>query len=96
VLVRTVGGEMVPTTELSPGDAFGVSALLEGESGSALRANGPVSLLVLDDEAIVGLSAEFPAVAAALEGSAGTAAVPSGGRRLSRLTAGTGLRLTRQ
>jgi hypothetical protein len=50
-------------------------------------------LLVLDDEAIVGLSAEFPAVAEALEGTGTRAPRPTGGRRLSRMTS-SGLRLT--
>jgi hypothetical protein len=67
--------------------------LLEGDTGSELKADSPVSLLVLDDEAIVGLSAEFPAVAEALEGTGTRAPRPTGGRRLSRMTS-SGLRLT--
>jgi ABC-type multidrug transport system fused ATPase/permease subunit len=93
VLGRGIGGSLVPVTQLSPGDAFGVGALLEGDTGSELKADSPVSLLVLDDEAIVGLSAEFPAVAEALEGTGTRAPRPTGGRRLSRMTS-SGLRLT--
>jgi energy-coupling factor transporter ATP-binding protein EcfA2 len=88
------GGEPAPVAQLGPGDAFGVSALLGQETGSTLSADGPVSLLVLDDESIAALAASLPAVGAALEGSRPPAVSPAGGRRLTRMTLMPGNRLS--
>jgi hypothetical protein len=72
-------------TELGPGDAFGLAALLGNETGAVLVAEGPVTLLVLDDEAMASLAGALPSVAGALERPK-AAASPAGGRRLSRMT----------
>jgi ABC-type multidrug transport system fused ATPase/permease subunit/pSer/pThr/pTyr-binding forkhead associated (FHA) protein len=72
-------------TELGPGDAFGLAALLGNETGAVLVAEGPVTLLVLDDQAMASLAGALPSVAAALERPK-AAASPAGGRRLSRMT----------
>ena len=88
------GGDLSPVAELGPGDTFGVSALLGQATGSVLSADGPVSLLVLDDEAVAALAASLPAVGAALEGTRAPAAAPAGGRRLTRMTLMPGARLS--
>jgi ATP-binding cassette subfamily B protein len=87
VLTPSLTGELVPTTELGPGDAFGVSAVLGNDTGAILQAGERVVLLVLDDQALAGIAATYPAVAEALKG-AGRRVVPAGGRHLSRLTLG--------
>lgn len=82
-VVPSVGGAgMVRLAELRPGQAFGLSALLGDESGAMLEADGPLSLAVLDDQAIEALSGRFPAIAAALTGERAAASGPSGGVRL--------------
>ena len=86
VLRPGIDGELAPAAELGPGDAFGLSALLGQESGAYLEATEPVGALVLDDEAIAGLAAAYPAVGAALEGRRPPSVAPAGGRRLSRMT----------
>lgn len=88
------GGEPSPVAELGPGDTFGLSALLGQESGSVLSADGPLSLLILDDEAVAALAASLPPVGAALEGSRAPIAAPAGGRRLTRMTLMPGARLS--
>jgi ABC-type multidrug transport system ATPase subunit len=91
LLVPDLTGTLAPVAQLSPGDAFGVAALLGRESGAVLEAIGRVGLVVLDDAAMAGLAATIPAVGAALAGApaaARPAAAPLGGRRLSRLTFG--------
>ena len=84
-------GAEVAVTELEPGDAFGVSALLGHDSGAKLSAVEPVTVLVLDDDAIAALAARVPAFASALEGRRSDGARPAGGRRLSRITTGSGM-----
>ena len=79
---------------MGPGDAFGLAALLGDDRGHLLRAIDPLSLLVLDDEAVRGLAAVHPSVGAALEGRDAPDAVPAGGTRLSRLTIAPGSRLS--
>ena len=69
---------------LRQGDAFGVSALLQGGSGTILEAVGPAQLLVLDAEDVAHLAATIPAVAAALAGSSNLVA-PAGGSRLASI-----------
>jgi ABC-type multidrug transport system fused ATPase/permease subunit len=86
VVVDGLAGEPVTAAQLEPGDAFGLSALLGQDSGASLVAGEPVSLLVLDDQAIAALAATYPSVAAVLEHGATAAAAPAGGRRLTRLT----------
>ncbi len=86
VLVPGLDGRLAAAADLAPGDAFGVSALLGQESGAYLEATEPVSLLVLDDEAIAAMAAEYPSVGAVLDGSRPPAVAPAGGRRLSRMT----------
>ncbi len=89
------GGPPAAVADLGPGDAFGLSALLGQETGSVLSADGPVSLLVLDDVAISALAASLPAVGAALEGSRTSAVAPAaGGRRLTRMSLMPGNRLS--
>jgi len=94
VLVPDFAGELSPSAEVDAGDAFGLAALLGEERGHVLRAVDALSLLVLDDDAIRGLAAIHPSVAATLEGAAASAAVPAGGTRLSRLTIAPGSRLS--
>jgi len=94
VLLPDFSGELAPMAEIGPGDAFGLAALLGEEKGHVLRAVDALSLLVLDDEAVRGLAAVHPSVAAALEGSAAAEVVPVGGTRLSRLTIAPGSRLS--
>jgi ABC-type multidrug transport system ATPase subunit len=82
-VVGTDGSE----ADLAPGDAFGVSALLGHDSGAKLAAMDQVTLLVLDETAMSGLAAGFPAVAAAIDGDRSASGVrPAGGRRLSRMS----------
>jgi ATP-binding cassette subfamily B protein len=85
-LVPGLTGRLVPASDLRPGDAFGVTALLGQPMGAVLEAVDEVRLLALDDDAITGLSAAFPSVAAALAGARPPTAVPAGGTRLSRMT----------
>ena len=85
VLSPGLGGT-APTADLGPGDAFGLAALLGQETGSVLEAVERVGLLVLDDQAIAGLAATVPRVAAALRGSDRSALAPARGRRLSRVS----------
>lgn len=74
------GGELVQVAELRPGQAFGLSALLGGESGAMLEADGPLSLLVLDREALRRLVGRLPEVGAALAGRSMGSPAPSGVR----------------
>jgi ABC-type multidrug transport system fused ATPase/permease subunit len=83
---RPGGGEEVFVTELEPGDAFGLAAILGNETGSVLVAEGPVSLLVLDDEAMSALRAALPQISSAVTGLRSPTVAPAGGRRLSRVT----------
>ena len=53
-----------------------------------LQATEPVTLLVLDDDAIRGLAVSHPEIAAALEGTTPRTIGPAGGTRLSRMTIG--------
>ena len=77
--------ELVPTADLGPGDAFGLSALLGSETGAVLRAVEKMTVLVLDDESLVAVSASHPSVGEALGGGrAGPA--PVSGRRVTRST----------
>lgn len=93
LLVPGIAGAEVPIAALGPGDAFGVAALLGAGTGAFLRAEEPVALLVVTDQALAALAADFPSVAAAMEGRGATGARPAGGRRLPRLslTPGVGL-----
>jgi ABC-type multidrug transport system fused ATPase/permease subunit len=84
-LVPGIDGQPTPAAKLRSGDSFGVAALLGDDTGAVLEAVESTSLLVLDDEAISGLAARFPSVAAVLTGAAKEAA-PAGGQRLSRMT----------
>ncbi len=88
ILVPAIGGGegTVPVAELGPGDAFGVSALLGQQTGSVLVADGPLSLLVLDDEALGAVARLFPNVGSILAGANVPSVAPAGGRRLSRVT----------
>ena len=70
--------------ELGPGDTFGLAAVLRQETGTELRAEGPVRLLVLDAQDLAYVALVFPTVAARLQAS-GHRAVPSGGSRLARI-----------
>jgi ABC-type multidrug transport system ATPase subunit len=90
VVVPNFAGELVPASELDPGDAFGVAALLGQETGAVLQALEPVGLLVLDDEAMAGLAAAIPSLGAALTRTGTPPLAPAGGRRLSRMTIGLG------
>jgi ABC-type multidrug transport system fused ATPase/permease subunit len=98
VLSPNLAGEPIATASLGPGDAFGLSALLGVEAGLSLRAVDPVTLLVLNDEAIRSIAATQPSVASHLTGAAaaGTEELPrpAGGKRLSRMTMGPGIRST--
>ena len=85
VLTPGLGGQLVASAELGPGDAFGVAALLGQETGAVLEGAEDLAVLVLDDEDMAGVAARFPSVAAALAGRP-SALVPAGGRRLSRMT----------
>ena len=86
-LVPSLGGDPVPEAQLGSGDSFGLAAILGEETGAELRADGPVSLLVLEDEAIAGLAAEFPSVRAALSGQANGVAPAASGVRLAPASA---------
>jgi ATP-binding cassette, subfamily B, bacterial len=86
VLSPGLGGELAPTAELHPGDAFGVRSLLGQRTEAVLEAVDPVTLLQLDDVALAALAARFPAVSHALEGDRGRVAGPARGRRLTRHT----------
>jgi len=88
VLGRDYADQVVQTAELGVGDAFGLAALLGSGTESTLQATEPATLLVLDDEAIRGLAATHPDIAAALEGTARRTVGPAGGTRLSRMTIG--------
>jgi ATP-binding cassette subfamily B protein len=85
VLVPSLGGRLTGETELGPGDAFGVTALLGEDRGTTLQAIEPTTLLVLDDEQLRGLAARYPEVAARLTGGEPQADGPRG-RRLERAT----------
>jgi ABC-type multidrug transport system fused ATPase/permease subunit len=84
VLTPGLGGHLVASADLEPGDAFGVSALLGEETGAVLATDAPADLLVLDSDATAALAAAHPSVAAALAGAGPAAAAPAGGERLSR------------
>ena len=88
VLVPGLRGDLVPATELSEGDSFGVSALMGDEGGRILEAREPLELLVLDDNTLAGLAALLPPIAAVLDGNQDAVAAPAGGRRLVRMTLG--------
>jgi ABC-type multidrug transport system fused ATPase/permease subunit len=94
ILIPGLTGDLVPSQEVGPGDAFGLAALMGNEIGAVLRAGERLGLLVLDDESIAGLAASQPTVAAALEGRKASAAGPAGGRRLSRVSLAPGSRLS--
>jgi len=72
--------------ELGPGDTFGVSALLNGATGSCLQAVEPTTVLVLATDIIAGIVASEPSVAASFDGNRVSAAGPQGGTRLTRVT----------
>ncbi len=91
---RTSPGSWRPLAEVGPGDAFGLSALLGEEKGYVLAAVDPLSLVVIDDEAVRGLAGVHPEIAQALEGTRRPAAGPAGGQRLSRLTMAPGNRMS--
>jgi len=78
VLTPGLGGQLVASAELGPGDAFGVAALLGQETGAVLEGAEDLAVLVLDDEDMAGVAARFPSVAAALAGRP-SAVVPAGG-----------------
>jgi len=86
VFAPALDGQLAPTAQLQPGDAFGISALLGAETGAELVAEEPTELLVLDGDALSGLAALHPSVAAALVGGSARAGAvgPQGGARLSR------------
>jgi hypothetical protein len=88
VLVPGLRGDLVPASELSQGDSFGVSALMGDDGGRILEAREPLELLVLDDNTLAGLAALFPPVGAVLDGNQRAVAAPAGGRRLVRMTLG--------
>ena len=88
VLSRDYADQVVQTAELGVGDTFGLAALLGSGTQSTLQATEPVTLLVLDDDAIRGLAASHPDIAAALEGTTPRTIGPAGGTRLSRMTIG--------
>ena len=85
VLAPGIGGALGRTAELGPGQLFGLAALLGQETGSVLEAVEPLSLLVLEDDAISALAALHPQVADALSASARVLAGPEPGRHLTRL-----------
>jgi hypothetical protein len=82
-MVPGVGGELVRVAELRAGQAFGLSALLGDETGAVLEADGPLSLLVLDDEAMRALAARLPAVDEVFAGRRATPNAPVTGVRLA-------------
>jgi ABC-type multidrug transport system fused ATPase/permease subunit len=84
VLARGLGGHLVPSAELQPGDAFGVAALLGEETGAVLSTDSAADLLVLDADATAALAAAHPSVSAALAGDRAGTVAPVGGQRLSR------------
>jgi ATP-binding cassette subfamily B protein len=86
VMAPSIGGERVATTELGPGDTFGVGALLGQLSGLSLVALEPVRVLVLDDENMAGLAAILPAVGRRLAGEVEPAVAPSSASRLTSAT----------
>ena len=88
VLVPGLDGQWTTLAELRPGDSFGLAALLGQQRGAVLRAEEPVVLLLLADEALAALATKYPSVATALEGRVRPAVAPAGGQRLSRLTMG--------
>ena len=85
---RYFAEQVVQTAELGVGDTFGLAALLGSRTESMLQATEPVTLLVLDDDAIRGLAVSHPEIAAALEGTTPRTIGPAGGTRLSRITIG--------
>ena len=87
VMAPDLGGQLVEEAELTPGDAFGVSALLGDARGAVAQAVEASTVLVLGDEQLRGLAARHPSVAAAL--SHGGGAAPSG-RQLGRATFAAG------
>jgi ABC-type multidrug transport system fused ATPase/permease subunit len=88
VLVPGLRGKLVPATELTAGDSFGVAALMGDEGGRILQAREPLDLLVLDNDTISGLAALLPPIAAVLDGKRRMLAAPAGGHRLVRMTIG--------
>ena len=82
-LVPGIDGGLVRVAELRTGQAFGVSALLGEETGAVLEADGPLSLLVLDDEAMRSLASRQPAVDAVFAGQRTGADAPVAGVRLA-------------
>ena len=82
-MVPGVGGGLVRIAELRAGQAFGLSALLGDETGALLEADGPVSLLVLDDEAMRALAARLPGLDAVLAGRRTEVNAPVTGVRLA-------------
>jgi CRP-like cAMP-binding protein len=91
VLAPSLAGHLTEIGQLGPGDTFGLGAILGGDSGTSLRASEPLTVSVLDAEALRELTLEHPSVAAALSGRRSTV-TPSGGQRLSRVTFGAGPR----
>jgi ABC-type multidrug transport system fused ATPase/permease subunit len=87
VLTPGLDGTLVPSAEIGPGDAFGLSALLGDETGAVLEGAEDLAILVLDDEDMAALAATLPSVGAALVGRRAES-VAVDGRRLARLTFG--------
>jgi ATP-binding cassette subfamily B protein len=87
VLVPSVGGELVRVADLRTGEAFGLSALLGDETGAVLEADGPLSLLVLDDEAMRSLVARLPSVDEVFAGRGRPGDAPAAGLRLEARSA---------
>ncbi|MDZ7676570.1 MAG: ATP-binding cassette domain-containing protein [Acidimicrobiales bacterium] len=81
-----LGGAETALAELGTGDVFGLTALLGNPTGAELHARTECRVGVVDDAAIRTLAAEYPSVAAALEGERPGRVGPAGGRRLSRAT----------
>ena len=92
MLAPNLAGELVSGAVLGPGDVFGLAALLGEEHGRSLRANEPLSLLVLTDKTLRTLATLHPSVGEVLTGSRAPTVSPAGGRRLSHLSIGPGVR----
>ncbi|CAM3660818.1 ABC transporter transmembrane domain-containing protein [Smaragdicoccus niigatensis] len=78
-------GAARPIADLAHGDAFGLSGIVGQPTGSALVANGAVTLYVLDARAIEFLAAEFTDIADGLSGTRTPG--PSAGEMLLGLSA---------
>jgi ABC-type multidrug transport system fused ATPase/permease subunit len=83
VLVPGVGSEgLVCVAELTPGQAFGLSAMLGEPTGSVLEASSALTLACLDADRLDLLVERLPSVAAALRGNQATVVSPARGHRL--------------